>query len=252
MKGGYDRDAPGLRVRQAQAMEMVRDRRPPLPATRARSDARQAAPVPSASRPTTCTPEHGSGRPLRECDAAAAQAPGAAHNPDQRRPGTRPRRSRLRQPGAPDVGEELRKSAEAAQPGRWGSRLGLVGSALRLAARLVHRLAGRVALRAAVVRTLAAIARSEVRVGKGGRRRDREGGDCEDRCIPPTSQFARSGANTRKLRTFGRDSYRLRHRLFALTQPKPARAAPVRVFGCWATGRCSRSIALQVSSNACS
>jgi hypothetical protein len=47
-----------------------------------------------------------------------------------------------------------------------------------LAARLVHRLAGRMALGPAIIRPLAAVARSEVGVSKG-RGRDSERPDCE-------------------------------------------------------------------------
>jgi hypothetical protein len=51
-----------------------------------------------------------------------------------------------------------------------------------LAARLVDRLPRRVALGPGVVRSLAAVARAEVGIGKGRRRRDRQGSYCEDRC----------------------------------------------------------------------
>src|SRR5918996_1894739 len=50
-----------------------------------------------------------------------------------------------------------------------------------LAARLVNRLPRRVALGPSVIRPLAAVARPEVRVSKGRRRRDREGGHGENR-----------------------------------------------------------------------
>src|SRR5829696_5175561 len=72
---------------------------------------------------------------------------------------------------------------EAAQPGS-PSRTGwaLLGFCLLLTARLVDRLAGRVALRPAVVRALAAVARPEVRIGERWCRRDRQSGHREDRC----------------------------------------------------------------------
>src|SRR5215217_4524698 len=81
-----------------------------------------------------------------------------------------------------DFGGKLR-SGEAAQPGgAWSPGWGTSVVGALLAVRRVGRLSGRVTQRPAVVRALLAVARSEVRIGEGRCRCDRQSTDGQNGC----------------------------------------------------------------------